>query len=85
MKKRIITVVFTLFMAAAPAIGQVIYLDEDITNLRKGREGNELGVMIPLQGQDYDQFEYAPLGEGMLMLLGMGGAYLAAKRKKNDR
>ena len=83
MKKRLITMMFTLFMAVAPAIGQVIYLDEDITNLRKGRDGNELGVMIPLQGQNYDQFEYAPLGEGFLMLLGLGGAYLVAKRKKD--
>ena len=84
MKKRLITVVFTLFMAVAPAIGQVVYLDEDVSNLRKGREGTELGVMIHLQGQDYDQFEYTPLGGGLLMFLGMGGAYLVAKRKKSD-
>lgn len=84
MKKRLVTLVFTLFMAASPAIGQVIYLEEDITNLRKGREGNELGVMIPLQGQDYDQFEYTPLVGGLLMLLGMGGVYLVAKNKKKD-
>lgn len=82
MKKRVITAIFTLFMAGAPAIGQVIYLDEDITNLRKGKNGNELGVMIPLQGQNYDQWEYSPIGGGLLMLLGMGGAYLVAKRKK---
>ena len=82
MKKKLITVVFTLFMAAAPAIGQVIYLDEDITNLRKGTKGDELGVMVPLQGQNYDQWQYAPLGSGLLTLLGLGGFYLVAKRKK---
>lgn len=82
MKKRLITVIFTLFMAAVPAIGQVIYLDEDVTNLRKGTDESGLGVMIPLQGQAYDQFEYSPVGSGLLVLLGMGGAYLIAKRKK---
>ena len=83
MKKRVITAIFTLFMAAAPAIGQVIYLDEDVTNLRKGTRDPDLGVMIPLQGQNYDQWEYSPIGGGLLMLLGMGGAYLVAKRKKD--
>lgn len=83
MKKRVITAIFTLFMAVAPAIGQVIYLDEDVTNLRKGSKADELGVMVPLQGQNYDQFEYAPLGSGLLMFMGLGGAYLLAKRKKD--
>lgn len=82
MKKRLITVIFTLFVMATTAIGQVIYLDEDVTNLRKGRDGEELGVMVPLQGQAYDQYEFTPVGSGLLVLLGMGGAYLVAKRKK---
>ncbi|MBR6273329.1 MAG: hypothetical protein IKR29_07105 [Bacteroidales bacterium] len=82
MKKRVITAIFTLFMAVAPAIGQVIYLDEDVTNLRKGSKADELGVMVPLQGQAYDQWEFVPLTGGLFMLLGMGGAYLVAKRKK---
>jgi hypothetical protein len=82
MKKRLITVMFTLFMLVAPAIGQVIYLDEDVTNLRKSTKANELGTMVPLQGQAYDQYLYVPLSGGLLTLLGLGGAYLVAKRRK---
>ena len=82
MRKRLITIIFTMFMAVAPAIGQVIYLDEDVSNLRKSREGSELGVMVPLQGQSYDQWTYVPLNGGVLLLAGLGLAYLKNKHKK---
>ena len=81
MKKRWITLVFTLLMAVTTAMGQVIYLDEDVNNLRQNRDPNELGVIIPLQDKPYDQYDLVPVGEGMLLLLGLGGAYLAAKKK----
>ena len=82
MKKRWITAIVTLFMAVTTAMGQVIYLDEDVNNLRQSRDGNELGVIIPLQDKPYDQYDLVPVGEGMLLLIGLGGAYLAGKRKK---
>ena len=83
MKKRWITAIFTLFLAVTTAMGQVIYLDDDVSNLRQTRDGEELGVIIPLQDKPYDQFDIVPVGEGLLMLLGLGGAYLIAKRKKD--
>lgn len=82
MKKRWITAIVTLFMAVTTAMGQVIYLDEDVNNLRQNRDPNELGVIIPLQDKPYDQYDLVPVGEGMLLLIGLGGAYLAGKRKK---
>ena len=84
MKKKWITALVVMVMAVTQAMGQMVFLDEDVNHQRKARDGEELGVMIPLQNQPYDQFEYSPLGEGLLMLLGMGGAYLLAKRKKQE-
>jgi len=37
--------------------------------------------MLPYHGIDDDQ--NAPLGSGIALLLGMGGAYLVAKRRKD--
>ena len=84
MKKRWITAIITLFMAVTTAMGQVIYLDEDVNNLRQSRNGNEIGAIIPLQDKPYDQYDLVPVGEGMLLLAGLGAAYLVGKRKKND-
>ena len=84
MKKRWITAIITLFMAVTTAMGQVIYLDEDVNNLRQSRDGNEIGAIIPLQDKPYDQYDLVPVGEGMLLLAGLGAAYLVGKRKKND-
>ena len=82
MKKRWFTLVVTLLMAVTTAMGQVIYLDEDVNNLRQNRDPSELGVIIPLQDKPYDQYDLAPVGEGVLLLAVLGAAYLAGKRKK---
>ena len=38
--------------------------------------------MVPEQNVTYDQ--YVPVGEGILLLAGLAGAYLVGKRKKED-
>lgn len=38
--------------------------------------------MVLSEGVNYDQWKYAPLDGGVLLLAGLGAAYLMGKRKK---
>lgn len=59
---------------------QIFLTEEDMeTNLRDPQEG--FVVPVPYQGGDLD--EYLPLGNGVLVLTALGGAYLLSKRKKS--
>ena len=57
-----------------------IFIDDDEVEgtLRNGQSSS--GLLVPIQGQQTDQ--YAPLGEGVLLLGCLGGAYLLNKRRK---
>ena len=83
MNKRTIIIATILLMAVQSVMGQIIYTREDQgTHLREGGKG-ELGVMVPLQNVEYDQWklEYVPVGDGLLLLVGLGGAYLLKKKR----
>ena len=81
MQKRIITIAAMLFLAVAPLRSQIFILsDEEMNNTRATTEVPQLGVLVPNQNVANDQF--VPLGEGVLLLAGMGAAYLAARRKR---
>ena len=83
MKKLIIAITTILTLATAPAMAQV-FLDDDDLNTR-GDGVNDLGAIIPEQDVNYDQFQpYVPVGEGILLLAGLAGAYLVGKRKKEE-
>lgn len=83
MKKLILTVVVALFMAVVPAMSQVFITDEDAWDyVRTPIDQSAIPVMVPEQDVPYDQF--IPVGNGVLLLVGMGAAYLVGKRKKND-
>ena len=69
--------------AAAPVVGQVIITDGDVNHSRAEQDATEISVMVPAQGQYYDQWKVAPLGEGVLLLTGMGVAYLLKKKCYN--
>jgi hypothetical protein len=82
MKKLIMTIAIATLMAV-PATAQVFLDDEDLNNRENGASTIEgLGVMVPEQNVTYDQ--YVPVGEGILLLAGLAGAYLVGKRKKED-
>lgn len=84
MKKRTIIFLALLLLALGNSFGQIVYTSEDQgTHLRQQTESGALGVMVPLQNANYDQFklEMVPVGDGILLLLGLGGAYLLKKRK----
>lgn len=82
MKKRILSLTAALLMTIGPAIGQVIITEGDINHNRDEQQATEVSVMVPAEGVYYDQWKFAPLGEGALLLAGMGMAYLLGKRKK---
>ncbi len=80
MKKLIMTIaIATMFVA--PAMAQV-FLDEDEYNAN--RAGNT-AMNIPNPAV-YDSGEdwYAPVGEGIVLLAGLAGAYLVGKRRKEE-
>ena len=83
MKKVLLTIVAVLTMAITPAMAQ-IFLDDEYENVGRNRcnPPGEFHVMVPSENVNYDQ--YVPVGEGLVLLTGLGVAYLLGKRKKNE-
>ena len=82
MKKKIIAIAIATLMAV-PATAQIFLDDEDLNN--RAGSSEVPGAIIPEQDVTYDQFQpYVPVGEGILLLAGLAGAYLVGKRKKED-
>lgn len=81
MKKKLLTIVVAMFLTVGSAMSQVFITDDD-ENMRIEKDISEIGVMVPMQNVDFDQYKYTPVGEGLLLLLGMGACYLVGKRKK---
>lgn len=83
MKKLILAITTILTLASAPAMAQIFLDDEDLNN--RAGSSEVPGAIIPEQDVTYDQFQpYVPVGEGILLLAGLAGAYLVGKRKKED-
>ena len=81
MKKRIIAITAALMMFAAPAMAQIFMTDEDLNN----RQGADPEMYINLPGTyDSGLDWYAPVGEGLVVLAGLAGAYLLGKRRKEE-
>lgn len=81
MKKKINILILGLLLSTA-AQAQILMM-EDEQNLRSGSSTEDFGV-VPLNGVNYDQTNetYTPIGEGILLLSALGGAYLLKKKKK---
>ena len=82
MKKKMLTLMTVLMMTAGSAFAQVIITDEDVNHNRAEEDAQTVGVMVPRQGLNMDQWKQAPLGNGVLLLAGLGAAYLIGKRRK---
>lgn len=39
-------------------------------------------IIVPVQGNDIDQYNFTPISSGVLQLAGFTGAYAIAKRRK---
>lgn len=80
-----ILVIIILSLNITPLFGQMILTEEDAgLNPRAGSATPGFGVMVPLQNVDYDQWEYVPLGNGLLLLVGLGGAYFLKKKSSQN-
>ncbi len=72
-----------LLTLALPLRAQVFITEGDYENPRDGVE-TQWGY-IPEQWVTNDQAnDYAPLGEGLMLLTALGGAYLTGKRKQQQ-
>ena len=81
--KKIFTILVISFIMASSAQAQVFITENDYENPRDGIE-TEWGV-IPQQWITNDQAnDFAPLGDGVLLLATLGGVYLL-KRKRNKQ
>lgn len=83
MKKKLLSLIAAVLIAVGPALGQIIVNDGDYNHNRSEQNVTEMPVMVPREGLYTDQWKHAPLGNGMLLLVGLGAAYLVGKRKKN--
>lgn len=83
MKKRIVLILTVLILGLQPIFGQIIYTDEDAGHhTRQVNTGTDVfGVMVPQQNIDADQWKVTPLSDGLLLLVGLGGAYLLKKKR----
>ena len=83
MKK--ILLIFTLFLAlAAPMRAQVFIMEEDENDRVTNVFGNGDWNNIIVHGSADDQANFVPLGEAVLLLTALGGAYLLRKKKTNE-
>ena len=86
-KRFIIIFALTCVMVSPMDIGQAdaqifIMSDEEYMNNNRLTPPPGYVPILPQGGQE--DWIYAPLGDGMLLLLGLGGAYLFGKRRKRE-
>ena len=74
-------IVLLLLLSLTMVSKAQIFIDDDEFEgtLRNGKSSSIL--IVPIQGQQTDQ--YVPLGEEILLLGCLGGAYLMKKKKKH--
>jgi hypothetical protein len=96
MKKLTLTIAIVLGMAYG-AMAQMgggglfergIVSDEEFYGAQTGYfstlRGSSGTLMPGLPGHNSGNHENAPVGSGMALLIGLGGAYLVAKKRKED-
>ena len=66
------------------ALAQGIFILDDDEFYQSNRTPGGNGFIIPDMPNHDDPNDYTPLGSGILVLSGLGMAYLAGKRRKNE-
>ena len=74
------SMVLLLLLAMATASRAQVFIDDEEFEGRMRQGYQSSNLILPVQGQGTDQ--YLPIGEGVMTLTLLGGAYLLAKRKK---
>ena len=79
--KGIVMVTMTLLvLLSGTAKAQIFLQDFDQTESPRA-PADDYGLFLGAPGSDGDQ--YLPLGDGLLVLMGLGGAYLLRKKKQD--
>ena len=81
MMKKIVVLLTVLFMTVGPMKAQVFIADDEFEGMMR-KSDPDFVLVAPVQGLTTDQ--YLPLGNGVLLLAGLGGAYLLKKHKKKE-
>ena len=86
MKKLIMTIAIVLGLGMGTFAQEMEYEERGLFGLGKGifkgGEGDPLLNLPEEHGMEDDQG--APLGSGIALLMGLGGAYMVAKKRKED-
>ena len=82
--KKILLIFILFFTLAAPMRAQVFIMEEDENDRVDNVFGNGQWNNIIVHGSPDDQTNWVPLGEGILMLTALGGAYLMRKKKSSN-
>ena len=78
--KRLTVILIAMFMAVMPVRSQILIVSEDeFSSNSRNTSDAALGVMVPGENMDIDQF--VPVGEALLLMTGLAGAYLLGKKK----
>lgn len=80
--KKILLIFSILLALAAPMRAQVFIMEEDENQRVDNVFGNGQWNNIIVHGSSDDQANFVPLGEAVLLLSALGGAYLVRKLKK---
>ena len=79
MLKKIMILLTVVFLSVGPLKAQIFIADDEFEGMMR-KNNPDFALVSPLQGFSSDQ--YLPLGDGVLLLVGLGGAYLLRKRNK---
>ena len=82
--KKILLIFSLLITLAAPMRAQVFIMEEDENDRVTNVFGNGDWNNIIVHGSADDQSNWVPLGEGVMLLAALGGAYLLRKKKTNE-
>ena len=82
--KKIVTIVCVILLSLMTntAHSQIFLMDFDQGENPRDPVVENFWFVTPMDGQEVDQF--TPVGNGVLLLAGLGGAYLLTKKKKKD-
>jgi len=85
-RKAIVMVAFlgmlALTMYPGRAMSQIFLTQDDMENSLRAPAPSDFVIPVPYEGGDLD--EYIPVGSGVWLLAGLGGAYLLSKRRKRS-
>ena len=81
-RKKMMALMAAMLLTAGSCMAQIFITDEDQDG-RKTASKEEFNVMVAEQNVAYDQ--YVPVGSSLLVLTGLGAAYLLGKRRKDAK